>query len=184
MILDTPLRGDRLLLRSLGIEDANADYLRWMQDPEVQRYLESRFSEHSLHSLRQFIESMNDSAENLLLGICLNSGRHIGNIKLGPIEAHHLHGSIGLLIGERDTWGQGYAGEAIGLLTRHAFASLKLRKLFAGCYSVNPGSQKAFIGCGFKVEGRQEARWLCEGEAVDNILMGMTREQWLARAEH
>ena len=184
MILRGALQGERVALRSLSAKDAGIRYLGWMKDPLVQRYLESRFVEHSLESLRAFIDAMNASKDNFLLGICLRSGRHIGNIKLGPIEPHHRHAAIGLMLGERDTWGKGYAAEAIGLITDHAFADRKLRKLFAGCYAVNQASQKAFKRCGYRVEGRQTARWLCDGLPVDNILMGLTRSQWLARRAH
>src|SRR3954468_24973407 len=117
MKLATPLQTPRLQLRSLTAEDATQRYLGWLTDPEVNRYLEARFAEHSLESLRQFIEACNSGVAELLLGICLADGRHIGNIKLGPVNPHHKNAAIGLLIGERDCWGLGYASEAIGCVT-------------------------------------------------------------------
>ena len=39
--------------------------------------------------------------------------KHIGNIKLGPINWIHRYGDISLLIGDKDYWGKGIATEAI-----------------------------------------------------------------------
>lgn len=180
MELNEPLRTPRLLLRSLHAGDANARYLGWMQDSEVQRYLESRLGTHSLESLRDFIADANRSPANLLLGICLADGRHIGNIKLGPIQAYHRHGAIGLLIGERDSWGRGYAAEAIAGISAHAFGVLGLEKLYAGCYASNQGSCKAFLRAGYVEESRQKGMWTLDDRREDNIQLGLTRDDWRA----
>ena len=42
------LSGRRLYLREVRPEDANDNYYRWMSDPEVTRFLESRFFPNSL----------------------------------------------------------------------------------------------------------------------------------------
>jgi len=181
MWLSPPLESPRLILRSLSGTDAGERYLAWMRDPEVLRYLEARLTQHSLESLRSFIEGCNRSATDLLLGICLKDGRHIGNIKLGPIHAYHRHAAIGLLLGERDRWGQGYAGEAIARLSQHAFEALELEKLYAGCYASNLGSVRAFCKAGYAEEARQKGMWLCDGRREGNVQVGLTRDDWAAR---
>jgi RimJ/RimL family protein N-acetyltransferase len=181
MWLRAPLESPRLILRNLTEADAGERYLAWMRDPEVLRYLEARLSEHSLESLRGFIESSNSSATHLLLGICLKDGRHIGNIKLGPIHVYHRHAAIGLLVGERDCWGRGYAGEAIARLSRHAFEGLELEKLYAGCYASNLGSLRAFHKAGYAEEAHQKGMWLCDGRREGNVQVGLTRDDWTAR---
>lgn len=178
MELTEPLHSSRLRLRSLTADDANARYLSWMQNPEIQRYLESRWSEHSLDSLRAFIAAANRSPFDLLLGICLPDGRHIGNIKLGPIHVHHGHAAVGLMIGERDCHRCNYATEAISCLSAHAFQSLGLQKLYAGCYASNEGSLRAFLRAGYAQEARQKHMWSLDGRREDNIIIGLAREDW------
>src|SRR4026208_2245054 len=109
MRLRTPLLTRRLVLRTLTSADAAERYLAWMHDAETMRYLEARLAEHSLESLRRYIDTCNAGSDQLLLGIFLPDGGHIGNIKLGPIDLHHQRAAVGLLIGERDHWGKGYA---------------------------------------------------------------------------
>lgn len=174
MKLESPLVGERLLLRTLSTEDATPRYLSWLSDADVIRHLEIRFSTPgTVDDLARFIASVNDSDDTLMLGMFLRTdGRHIGNIKLGPINRHHGTGDIGLLIGERGEWGKGYARAAIELLADYAFAQLGVVKLMAGCYSDNEGSRRAFLNAGFAEEGRCAAQYLADGKRQDGVLLG------------
>ena len=167
------LRGNRLNLRSLRPDDATPTYIDWLRDPEVMRYLESRFSEQTPEGLASYIETTIADPDTYFLAIILAEGaRHIGNIKLGPVERQHRRGDIGLIIGERDCWGKGYATEAISMLSSWAFADLGLHKLTAGAYGTNKGSIRAFIRAGFRVEARRPEHYLSDGAWVDSILLG------------
>jgi [ribosomal protein S5]-alanine N-acetyltransferase len=112
------------------------------------------------------------------LAIILNDeDRHIGNIKIGPINQIHRFADIGLLIGERDCWGKGYATEALRLVTNYAFKTLNLHKLTAGCYDGNKGSEKAFIKAGFVVEGIRKKHCYCYGVYVGSIIFGLLNDE-------
>lgn len=170
------IEGERLYLRGLTLDDASEKYLGWMHDPAVMQYLESRFYPHSLESLRDFISQMQHDRNNVFLAMVLKDGdRHIGNIKLGPINWIHRFADIGLLIGEKDCWGKGYGTEAIRLLTHYAFNILNLHHLTAGCYSTNQGSARAFLKAGWQQEGLRPSYFFCNGSYVDEILLGITR---------
>jgi RimJ/RimL family protein N-acetyltransferase len=167
------LVGARLFLRQVCLADATENYARWMNDPEINCYLESRFVTHTVAGLRQYIEKTNADPHNFFLAIMLQADdRHIGNIKLGPVNPVHRLGDIGLIIGETDCWGKGYATEAIELITRFAFHELKLHKVTASCYANNPGSARAFQKAGFTIEAVRPAHFFCAGRFVDAILLG------------
>lgn len=173
MILEEPIATPRLRLRSLATDDASDTYLSWMNDPGTNRYLESRFQRLEHDDLLRFIAGCNDATNSLLLAVTLrDGGRHIGNIKLGPIDAHHGFGDIGLVIGSPADWGVGYAREAIAALSDHAFARLQLHKLTAGCYASNLGSRRAFEACGFVVEGVRRSQYRCGDRWEDAVLLG------------
>lgn len=179
MMISSPIVTDRLALRMLGESDANDTYLAWMNDPQVNKYLESRIRSFSRTDLASFVQSCNENPDILLLGITLKSdGRHIGNIKLGPIDRYHLIGDIGLLFGDPTTWGRGYAREAIAAVSQHAFDVLGLHKLTAGCYGGNVGSLRAFDACGFIVEGVRKQHYRSNGSWDDGIMMGRLSSQW------
>lgn len=167
------IKGERLYLREIRLSDVDGPYHRWMNDPEVTRFLESRFSKNTKPEMRKFVRQALKNPGILFLAIVLKKGdRHIGNIKLGPINRMHKNADIGILIGEKDCWGKGYATEAIKLLSDHAFRKLKLHKLTAGCYANNTGSAKAFEKAGFELEGRRKGQWRCDGKYVDGLLFG------------
>lgn len=170
------LQGERIYLRTLSPEDVNGTYLRWMTDQTTNRFLESRFAKHSLESLREYIvDKLNDTSNAFFAIVLKNEDRHIGNIKIGPIDAHHRLADIGILIGEKDCWGRGYASEAISLLVTYAFVTLNLHKVTAGCYAPNKGAIKAFEKAGFVQEGLRKAHCLYEGTYVDDVLLGLIR---------
>lgn len=169
-------RGERVYLREVRPSDVNATYYRWMNDPEVTRYLESRYYPQPAEKITEFVEGMLGNRNHVFFAIVLKDGdRHIGNIKLGNINWIHRTADVGLLIGEKDCWGKGYASEAIRLITEYAFGTLNLRKLVAGCYDVNGGSAKAFLKVGWAEEGRRKAQYFCDGAYRDEILLGVVR---------
>ena len=171
------LEGERIYLREVRLSDVNANYHRWMNDPEIIRYLESRFSANSMDAIKDFVDKMLKDRDNIFMAIILKDGdRHIGNIKIGPINRIHLFADVGLMIGERDCWGKGYATEALRLVADYAFKTLKLHKLTAGCYDVNKGSEKAFKKAGFVVEGIRKKHRYCDGIYVDSIILGLLND--------
>jgi [ribosomal protein S5]-alanine N-acetyltransferase len=172
------LESERLYLRAVQPDDANEAYYRWMNDPAVNKYLESRFYPHTLETLKDYIQSKLGDNENPFFAIILkDSNRHIGNIKLGPINTIHRFADIGIIIGEKDCWGKGYATEAIRLVVKYAFDTLNLHKVTAGFYEPNIQSMKAFIKAGFIQEGIRKSHCYCDGKYVDDILVGLTRTE-------
>jgi len=178
MKLEIPIQTPRLILRSLEESDANARYVAWMNDPDVVRFLEARLSQHDAVSLRTFIETNNERLDSLLLGIFLEAGQHIGNIKLGPIDTYHQHAAVGILIGEREWWGHGIASESIVGLTTYAFDVMGLERLYAGCYAANEGSRRAFLRAGWFEEGRGKDHWRTDAGREDDLRLGISKRSW------
>src|SRR5262249_20541648 len=142
--------GERIYLREVRPADVNENYYHWMNDPEVTQYLESGFYPNSMEGLREYVTQMSGDRDSVFLAIIVKEGnRHIGNIKLGPINWIHRFADVGLLIGAKEYWGQGFATEAIRLVTNYGFQVLNLHKLTAGCYEPNQGSFRAFLKVGY-----------------------------------
>jgi RimJ/RimL family protein N-acetyltransferase len=164
--------GKRLCLRKVRLDDAEGPYLSWMNDPETLQYTESRFEPWSKERLQSYIAEINKNPQFIFLAITLrDSGRHIGNIKLGSIgkDCHgDLVGDVGFIIGEKECWGQGYAAESIQLLADYAFSSLKLHRLTSGCYAVNIAAIKTLKKAGFR-QVPNDKPYLSNGTPVDVV---------------
>ena len=171
------IEGERIYLRGIRSQDAEGDYCSWMNDPEVTRYLESRFYPRSTENIASYITQVNESSDSVLFAIVVRDGNiHIGNIKIGSINWIHRYTDVGLLIGSKTHWGNGFASEAIKLVVDYTFKKLNLRRLEAGCYSTNIASINAFKKAGFIEEGRLKKRYFFEGDYVDKVCLGLVRE--------
>ena len=175
------LRSPRLSLRAIELADLNPTYLGWLNDPLVNRYLETRYLHQTMESLHRYWEAHRDDPSSPWFAICLEAnGQHIGNIKLGPIDWMHRRSEISLFIGDRSCWGQGFAREAITALCDWAFHELDLQKLSASIYEGNIGSRRAFEKSGFKLEGTFRYECHHRGKRVDIWRMGFPRADWEA----
>ena len=69
MILPRPLTDGVVTLMALDEAAAKGVYLEWLRDPEVVRFLESRFNQFDEDQLARFIRSRNASENCILAGI-------------------------------------------------------------------------------------------------------------------
>lgn len=177
-MLSADIETARLVLACLTEDQVGDEYRGWMSDPEVVRYLETRGEGPTIESLRAYVAAMRASTDSYFFGIVRrDSGAHIGNIKLGPVSPLHNRASIGLVIGDKGSWGQGFAAEAVGALAGWAFGDLGLEKLTAGSYARNVGSIRAFQRHGFRIEGTQRSQVkLDDGSRDDVVILGRTRD--------
>jgi ribosomal-protein-alanine N-acetyltransferase len=137
-------------MRTLSPDEVSQDYVNWLKDPQVNRFLELRHQTHTLSSVFEFVQSIDQSEDAVMFGLfLLATGKHIGNLKLSGLASNRTSGEIGYLIGVREVWGKGYATEAIVALSDFAFSELELTELTAGAYSENRGSIRVLEKCGF-----------------------------------
>ncbi len=178
MLINDKIEGERIYLRQVTQADATPEYVEWLNDSEVVQYLESRFAKHTLESIRAYVTKMQSNAKNILFGIFLKENKkHIGNIKIGPINREHKFADVGIMIGDKSSWGKGYGTEAVKLATRYAFEKLGLHKLMAGCYADNVGSAKIFLKSGYEQEGLRKEKFYCNGKYVDELIFGIVNSE-------
>lgn len=157
-------------LQSISIEDASDEYVHWLQDPQVNQYLETRFHHQNLSTITDFIKAIIANPNEHLFAIRLTeTDQHIGNIKIGAIKPQHKTGEVSLFIGDKKSWGKGIASQAIQLISRYSIEQLKLRKLSAGAYKPNIASTKAFLKVGYQSDGTLSEHFLLNGQPCDSV---------------
>jgi [ribosomal protein S5]-alanine N-acetyltransferase len=172
-------RSVRVTLRLVTVEDCTERYVSWLQDPEISKYLETRWSEQSLNSIRNFVSSMVDSSHSYLFAIVDNSSDvHVGNIKIGPIQERHRYADVSYFLGDRGVWGKGLATDAIQIATYLAFDRLALHRVQAGLYEGNIGSGRALEKAGYVLEGRMKQQLMGPDGWEDHLWYGLVREDW------
>ncbi|MFM9434689.1 [ribosomal protein S5]-alanine N-acetyltransferase [Janthinobacterium sp. CG_23.3] len=169
------LSSSRIAFRPLTLADVSQEYVDWLCDPEVSRFLEARHVRSTLAGCREYVAAANANDKQFLMGMFdLATSKHIGNIKIGLIDYQYMSGDLSLFIGDKTFWRRGYAGEAIQRITGWGFEQLKLEKIGAGCYENNTASLRAFLKSGYAIEGffRKQVRY--EGRRIGVIRVGIT----------
>lgn len=173
------LIGEQVYLRPLEEPDIGEDYLGWLNDPEVTRYLETGTTSATLASLRHYLTRFEDSSTDLIFAIVdRETDQHIGNVTLNRINPVHLTTDTGLMIGRKEFWGKGIAFEAWSLVIEYAFQSLGTRKILAGAIAGHEASIKTLKNLGFQVEGTLRKEILVDGEFRDKLSLGLFREEF------
>lgn len=146
------LNSERLVLKPLTMEHCTEQYVSWLNDPDVYRYLESG-GNYTIESLRSYILHIVNS--NICMwGIHLkDDGLHIGNIKIDPIDQNEKSGEYGIMMGERSQWGKGFAREASEIVIDHCFSGgPRLNRITLGVLAENRRAVELYRSMGFSNE--------------------------------
>ena len=167
-----------ITIRPLQLSDCTQEYADWLNDPEVNKYLECRLMTHTVDSLRANLNALYEGTTDRPFAI-LFDGKHIGNIKIGGVNGHHGYAELGYFIGNRAMWGRGYATQAVKLATRHAFEEMNLFHLRAGFYRSNRASWRVLEKAGYEFMGfyRGQLRGP-DGGREDHIFCEATSDMW------
>jgi RimJ/RimL family protein N-acetyltransferase len=175
------LHGVHIYLRPLEAEDVPGRYQDWLNDYEVTRFLETGAFPTTVPALRAYVETVARSPENVMLGVIEKvTNTHVGNVKLGPIQALHRRADLGIMIGDRTRWGKGYGREAVALVVDYGFRRLNLNKITLGVYADHEAAVRLYQGLGFAIEGTLRQQLYRDGAYRDAYVMGILREDYLA----
>lgn len=174
------LQEDDTFLRPVDESAIDKGYLSWINNPDINGFLESRFKEWKKDDLIRYLSAVNSSENDFLFGIFYKE-IYIGNIKIGPIDKNHSRASIGLIIGETAFQGKGHGLKAVNLIKHFGFDIIGIRKLTAGCYAENQASLNLFIKAGFLLEGTLPAHALYKKRECDVHMLGCKNPGWHER---
>jgi RimJ/RimL family protein N-acetyltransferase len=165
------LESDRLHFEALGQNHLSSKYVDWMNDKEINKYLESG-GDYTLDKLKDFLKNL-DQNPILFWAIRIkDSGKQIGNIKIDPINKRNQTGEYGILLGDKKEWGKGYAKEASLRVIDFCFSdSLNLRKITLGVVEDNLSALLLYKSIGFIQEGLLKGHSLHEGKWCNVIRM-------------
>ena len=174
------LVGELVYLRTLKDSDVSADYIGWLNDPQVTRYMEPGRSDATAGTVRAYLERFQDSKTDFIFAIIdRQTDLHIGNVTLNHINQIHRTVDTAIMIGRREFWNKGYAFEAYSLVIEYALGHLQLRKITAGAISENIGSNKVLQRLGFIQEGIRRRAVLANGQFMDVVEYGLFPEEFL-----
>jgi RimJ/RimL family protein N-acetyltransferase len=174
------LEGRLVRLRALEPADAERAYA-WINDREVTRYLMARYP-LSLEAEKEWVAgaSRPDMSKDVPLAIDTKDGVHIGNIGLHRISAEDRHADLGIMIGDKSYWSNGYGTDAMLTLLRFAFHEINLHRVGLGVFEFNDRAMACYRKCGFVEEGRFREQVFKDGRYRDVVRMSILRREFEA----
>ena len=172
------MKGGRIILRDKRAGDAENDY-RWRSDPELAR-LDAAIP--LTMSFERFLKLSEDQMKYPTPGshhysIETLDGVFIGNCMYYDLDTVNREAELGIVIGDRDYWSDGYGYDAVTTLLEHMFTTRDLKRVYLHTLEWNGRAQKSFSKSGFN-EVRAVRRM-----AHDFILMDVLRDDWFETRE-
>ncbi len=172
------LRGARIILRDKRIEDAEQDYI-WRSDTELAK-LDAAYPLTMTYD--RFLKIYSDQLKYPTPGshhfaACTYEGKFIGNCMYYDFDSVNMEAELGIVIGDRDYWGNAFGYDAVTTLLEHLFVEKNLKRVYLHTLEWNERAQRCFSKCGFQ-EVRRVRRM-----AYDFILMEVKRQDWMENAK-
>ena len=169
------LRGEKVTLRPARENDAE-HFVRWFADMDVTRFLARRMA-ISLQQEQEFLKKIGESKDDVWWVIEV-ADQPIGATGIHSINWLDANGTTGIVIGEKGSWGKGYATDAMRLRTRYAFRELNLHKLMTEVDAENEASRKALERNGYRTVGVRREQTFREGKWHDRWVAEVLRADW------
>ena len=173
------IEGHSVFLKSLGEEDVTKKYCKWLNDKEVNKYLGAGNKRNTIKSLHKYVREKIEKKDCIFLGIFhKETGNHIGNIKLEPIDFDNKKATVGIMIGDKSYWRKGYGTEAMKTILDYCFSALDLNKVALGVLTENIPAIKVYKKVGFQPEGILRENFIKHGKKYDSLIMSILRKDY------
>lgn len=171
------LIGPRLYLRALEREDAPR-LAGYINDPAVRRTLLAH-RPMSVGQEQAWLEMLGKDDHHVVMGIARQSDDElIGATGLHRIDFKARNTEMGLSLGDRSAWGQGFGTEATRMMLDYGFGTLNLHRIWLLVYASNAPAIRVYEKAGFRKEGVLREHYFMEGHYEDGVLMGILRSEW------
>ncbi|MGI6157945.1 MAG: GNAT family N-acetyltransferase [Saccharofermentanales bacterium] len=176
-----PLSGERVSLAPVEADDRERLAPFFADPAAVFYYLPDTVWPRNHAQFEAMMNVWNDGQTNFAFA-CRVDGTTIGLATLSDVDYTSGHGEVGIMLLEPFR-GEGYASEAMALLSDYAFGELRLHRLMARVADVNAPSLALFERLGFVREGRLREGMRRRHGYVDFILFGLLSDEWAGRSQ-
>lgn len=170
------LIGEKCYLSPIDIDD-HVKYTEWVNDMEVAAGMIFAAKQLTVEKEKQVLEVLANKDYNFAI-IDKESDELIGNTGFPKIDYINRTGEVGIFIGNKEYWGNGYGTEALKLLLDFGFNILNLNNISLRVYSYNKPAISCYKKVGFKEAGRLREAKIIAGEKHDEIIMDILAAEY------
>ena len=173
--------GKRIRLRANERADLPR-FVEWLNDPEVRQGI-SYYLPFSQAIEEQWFENMLKlPRDEHPFGIEVRSEdggwKLIGNCSFMDMNWRCRSAEVGIFIGDKTCWDQGYGTEVMCLLLKHGFESINLNRIYLRVFATNLRAIRCYEKAGFVSEGRLREAEFQNGQYVDFVVMSVLRSEF------
>jgi len=177
------LFGNRIRLRAAEKTDIDT-FCRWVNDPEVTENLMLAYPMSRVEEERWYEHMLEQPPSEHVFVIEIKAPESpevwqaIGTCQVMSIDWRNRSAEVGIMIGEKAYWNQGYGTETMQILLQHGFNTLNLHRIWLQVYAKNPRGIRTYEKAGFTHEGTFRQAHYQHGEYFDVHLMSVLRNEW------
>jgi RimJ/RimL family protein N-acetyltransferase len=171
--------GEKVRLRPVERDDLPS-FVKWFGDHEIRQYL-STYLPFSLAQEERWFEDLQERLEQqkgIVLSIETAEEVHIGTIGLNDIDWKNRQAELGIVIGNKSYWNQGYGTDAIRTLLGLAFGEMNLRRVFLRVDADNARGIQCYENSGFQQEGTLRDAVFKDGSYHDQHVMSILQPEF------
>jgi len=172
--------GNKIRLRAIERNDLPL-FVRWLNDPEVRLGLQIYLPFSQADEEIWYEGMIKSPAEEHPLMIEIetpNGWVPVGNCGFITPDWRIRKAEIGIFIGEKKYWNQGYGSEVLRLALKLGFEGMNLNRISLQVYTNNPRAIRAYEKVGFVHEGRLRQAHYDGGQYHDTLIMSVLRSEW------
>ena len=168
----------KIRLEPARVEDAPS-INRWKNDREIQTLSSDSVTAESLQETEARVKRWQTSDPEAIVhfGIrMIDNDQLVGFCHLAEIDSSNQRCKLGIVIGERASWGKGLGREALSSLIQNAFER-GLSRVVGEVYVTNERSVRLCKSLGFALEGTLRASVLHHGRWVDELIYALVKPE-------
>ena len=170
------LTGKKCYLSPIDENDAEK-FTEWLNDLEITQYLSAMYPRViNAKNEKEFLERL--AKEHNYSIIDIENNELLGNCGFINIDNLNQNSEIGIFIGNKKYWNEGYGTEVLSLLLDFGFKVLNLHNISLRVVSFNPRALKVYENIGFKIIGKMRESILMGNERYDMIYMDILNSEF------
>ena len=172
-------QGESTRLRPWRLEDAELRFAASLDSPTRQMHQDGVELPTSVELQQEWLEKASGCKDDDMIRFAMEN---LESVTVGWVTLHsrnQKNGTFGFGVAVyRDYRGHGYAVDAVRMLLKYGFWEQRYQKCNSLCFHSNAASIRLHQKLGFIEEGRIRRNCFFNGQYHDDVLFGMTREEF------
>ncbi len=172
-------QGERTRLRPWRLQDAELRFMTSLDSPTIALHQDGIELPTTLELQKEWLQKIADSKDSDMIRFAMEN---LDGVTVGWVTLHsrdQKNGTFGFGVAVyRDHRGNGYAVDAVRTVLKYGFWEQRYQKCNSMCLHSNDASIRVHEKLGFIQEGRIRRSCFYNGTYHDDVLFGMTREEF------